>query len=99
MSDPKDWEEIVDDARKLDMLRLQREQTDHLKNIASGTSTDWTSQQIKRNNAHWSRKVGVSSDQDPVEFARRMKAYQKKKLIQLAILTSIALVVLWIITR
>jgi hypothetical protein len=98
MSDPKDWEEIVDDARKLDMLRLQREQTDHLKNIANGTSSsDWASEQMKRNNAHWSKKVGVSSETDPVEFTRRMKARAKKKTIQAAILIPILLILMWII--
>ena len=37
MSDPKnfDWSEAIEDAQRLDMLRLQREQTDLLKEMSS----------------------------------------------------------------
>jgi hypothetical protein len=71
MSDPKDWEEIVDDARKLDMYNLQREQTDLLRGMSSGSKPS-SVQDI------WDRRLGMTRAQDPVEYARRMKEWQKK---------------------
>ena len=73
MSDPKntDWNEVVEDAQRLDMLRLQREQTDLLRGMSTGSKPS-SVQDI------WDRRLGMTRAQDPVEYARRMKEWQKK---------------------
>jgi hypothetical protein len=74
MSDPKDidWNEVVEDAQRLDMLRLQREQTELLRGMSSGSKHS-SVQDI------WERRLGMTQAQDPWEYARRKKAWQKKE--------------------
>ena len=77
MSDPKniDWNEVVEDAQRLDMLRLQREQTDLLRGMSSGGNNTKTPGLIKLES-----KLGVVQSQDPIEFQKRYKAWQKKEM-------------------
>jgi hypothetical protein len=87
---PFDPQEAIENAQRLDMLRLQNEQTNLLRQMASGT-----------NNASSpaltgiEKTLGVSRSKDPAEFEKRYKAYQKKNLKWLAI--SVAIGVVWLL--
>jgi len=82
MSDPKniDWNEVVEDAQRLDMLRLQREQTDLLKGMSQGTSRDEQIQRTSHTLRRFNKKLGMSYADNPEEFRRRLRAHQKKQL-------------------
>lgn len=71
MSDPKnfDWSEAIEDAQRLDMLRLQREQTDLLKEMStkSGSQRPMMPLEIK---------LGLRYSDNPEEFKRRLKEWQ-----------------------
>jgi hypothetical protein len=75
MSDPKniDWNEVVEDAQRLDMLRLQREQTDLLRGMSSGGNSATTPNALEK-------KLGVMRSQNPVEYDRRYSEWKKNDL-------------------
>lgn len=90
-----DWQEIVDDAQKVHNMRLQIEQTDHLRQLASGTSNaDVAAQRIAKVRADFAKKLGVRWEDDPAEFERRRKALLRKQLTQSAVWIGAGLILL-----
>ena len=83
MTDPKDidWNEVVEDAQRLDMLRLQNEQTNILRNISSATTStpayrEPTQKELKE---YWEKKYGFKKEDNPVEW-ERLQALQREEL-------------------
>ena len=70
MSDPKDidWNEAIEDAQRLDMLRLQREQTDLLRDMSQGGNNFTTPNFLEK-------KLGVMRSQDPVLYQIRYEEW------------------------
>jgi hypothetical protein len=90
-----DWQDIVEDAQKVQNMRLQNEQTDLLRQIASGTSqADLGEQRIAKVRASMGKKLGVSWDDDPIEFERRRKALMRKQFLLAFVFICIGLVIL-----
>ena len=85
MTDPKDmnWGEIVEDAQRVHMLRLQNEQNDLLREMsakASPTPTpayrEPTQKELKE---YWEKKYGFKKEDNPVEW-ERLQALQREEL-------------------
>lgn len=96
MSDPKniDWNEVVADAQRLDMLRLQREQTDLLRGMSSSGNNSNTPTALEK-------KLGVMRSQDPVLYAKRHKEWsdnEKRKTIKFSVIFFGAFGVLWLVS-
>lgn len=88
MSDPKDidWNEVVEDAQRLDMLRLQNEQTNILRNMSSGSAPAPVYRQPSPQEVQdfLDRQYGVRRADDPVEWERRHKeAHEAERLHKL----------------
>jgi hypothetical protein len=70
---PFDPQEAIENAQKLDMLRLQNEQTNLLRQMASGTNNASTEL--------WGldKKLGLRKADDPAEWDRRYKEWKKNE--------------------
>jgi hypothetical protein len=95
MSDPKniDWNEVVEDAQRLDMLRLQNEQTNLLKNMSSGSNPDpvYREPSPKEAQEFLERKYGFRKEDNPVEWERlRKEAFEEERLHKLEVAKLVA---------
>ncbi|MEN9603588.1 MAG: hypothetical protein RL545_277 [Actinomycetota bacterium] len=77
-----DWQKFVDESAKVQNMRLQMEQTELLRNIATGTNPNQVAEERReRQLAKMAKKVGIERSENAVEFDRRVKKLMVRQLV------------------